>query len=82
MPVLPWPVPALFPRRRRVMDIRLRMIQETNDFLTWAFAEDRRLPRIPVQPTSRGGYDRLRALPPAARQRVDRWWDRAISLLP
>lgn len=80
--MLPWTVPSLFSRRRGLVDIRLRMIQETNAFLTWAFAEDRSLPRIPVQPASRGGYDRLRALPPAARQRVDRWWDRTISQLP
>ncbi|MCC7408269.1 MAG: hypothetical protein IT442_09365 [Phycisphaeraceae bacterium] len=80
--MLPWPVPALFTRRRGLVDIRLRMIQETNAFLTWAFAEERGLPRIPVQPASRGGYDRLRALPPTARQRVDRWWDRTIRQLP
>ncbi|MCC7204239.1 MAG: hypothetical protein IT441_04115 [Phycisphaeraceae bacterium] len=80
--MLPWTVPSLFSRRRVLVDIRVRMIQETNAFLTWAFAEDRMLPRIPVQPTSRGGYDRLRALPPAGRQRVDRWWDRTIGQLP
>ena len=65
---------------RRVPDIRVKMIEQSNAFLTWALAEDRHLPRIPRRRVSEGGFERLMQQP-GARDAVNRWWSRTLSMI-
>jgi hypothetical protein len=48
-------------------------------WLTRAMASTRPIPRIPVRPVERGGFDRLLALP-NGRALAERWWTLAITL--
>lgn len=57
------------------------MIAETNAFLSWALAQERGLPRIPSRPVHQGGFTSM-LKQRGARLLVDRWWSRALDLIP
>lgn len=57
---------------------RLRMIQETGEFLSWALREGHDLPRIPRRRVDRGGFTELMRRP-LARVVVAHWWRRVLE---
>lgn len=67
-------------KRRRVADLRLRMIDETSQFLTWALADGRDPPRIPTRPVEHGGFEAMMRRP-GAREAAGRLWLRALDRL-
>lgn len=61
--------------------MRRKMIRETEEFLTWALRQpDGDLPRIPMRPTSRGGF-RWTHKHRGARALVLHWWSKALKKL-
>lgn len=54
------------------------MIAQTSAFLTWALANDVKLPVIPRRPASQGGFDRVLEHP-GARAAAGHWWLKAIQ---
>ncbi len=65
--------------RSRPRDLRADMIRQTSEFLTWALAADRGLPRIPRRRVDQGGFSAL-LRQPGVRAMVDRWWSRTLDL--
>lgn len=63
---------------KRPDDIRLKMIRETNAFLSWSLARDRGLPRIARRRVDMGGFTQI-LKHPGARALVRRWWLRILS---
>ncbi len=72
--------PKRRPRAVLIEQSRVRMIRQTNAFLTWAMAEPRDLPRIPRRKVSQGGFN-LMLRQPGARAAIDRWWRRVLELI-
>ncbi|MEX0776742.1 MAG: hypothetical protein WD042_13650 [Phycisphaeraceae bacterium] len=66
-------------KRRPPRDLRLRMIDETSAFLTWALAEERQVPRIPCRRVDDGGFEALLARP-GARALARRWWGNVLNI--
>ena len=69
-------------RRRSLLveDARVKMIRETNAFLTWALSRDRGLPRIPRRRVTDGGFSELLRRPGAVGA-VEHWWKRTLELV-
>ncbi len=65
-------------RRQVPADARLRAIDETSAFLSWALARARNLPRIPTRRMDQGGFSDVLSRP-GARAMVTRYWSRALS---
>lgn len=63
---------------RKPQDIRIKMIRETNAFLSWSLAKDRGLPRIARRRVDIGGFGWI-LKHPGARALVRRWWNRVLS---
>ncbi len=65
-------------RGSEARDIRREMIEQTNQFLSWALADGRRLPRIPTSRVDRGGFS-AQMERPEARAMVAYWWIRVLT---
>lgn len=63
---------------KKPQDIRIKMIRETNAFLSWSLAKDRRLPRIARRRVDMGGFSWI-LKHPGAKALVRRWWGRVLS---
>lgn len=63
---------------RKPDDIRIKMIRETNAFLSWSLAKDRNLPRIARRRVDMGGFGWI-LKHPGAKALVRRWWNRVLS---
>ena len=63
-----------------VEEARVRMIRETNSFLTWALVQEYDLPRIPRRLSSQGGLDPWLSRP-GARRMDGQWWNLALALI-
>ena len=63
---------------RKPQDIRIKMIRETNAFLSWSLAKDRGLPRIARRRVDMGGFGWI-LKHPGAMALVRRWWKRVLS---
>jgi hypothetical protein len=75
---LEWHWPDQAQQYRKPVDIRDRMIRETNAFLSWSLAKDRGLPRIARRRVDQGGFGFV-LKHPGARAIVRRWWNRVLS---
>ncbi len=60
------------------LDPRRRMIRETEQFLSWALAKERHLPRIPRRRVDQGGFTGLLNMP-HAKTIVNHWWGWALD---
>lgn len=65
---------------RLPVDLREKMIQETNAFLTWALRHTASVPRIPRRRVDTGGFSVLLRRP-GVRQHLEQWWYRTLDQL-
>ncbi len=67
-----------FGRRQPPADARIRAINETSAFLTWALKRERNLPRIPARRVDQGGFTDLLNRP-GTRAMATRYWAKALN---
>lgn len=63
---------------RKPLDIRVKMIRETNAFLSWSLRKDRGLPRIACRQVDQGGLGWV-LKHVGAKALAMRWWGRVLS---
>jgi hypothetical protein len=60
-------------------DLRLKMIADTEVFLNWALSNSGKMPRIPRQRVSEGGFSTI-LRNPGAKAMVGRFWHKALDV--